>query len=82
MKYRYHGKISYTMDKEHPCVKCVEEYMEDKVFAFEDVYHIDKDYFWCEDEIIDYIKHDLALVAGGGYNTKHIHNVTFEIERI
>ena len=33
------------------------------------------------EEAIIYIKHDLKLVAGGGYNTDHIHNVKFEIEK-
>ena len=26
-----------------------------------------------------YIRRDLSLVAGGGYNSKHIENVTFQI---
>ena len=56
MKYRYHGKIKYTMDKEHPDVKYVDNWTEDKVFTSEDIYHIDKDDFYGEDEIIDYIK--------------------------
>ena len=34
-----------------------------------------------EEEAFIYIKHDLKLVAGGGYNTDHIHNVKFEIEK-
>ena len=82
MKVRYRGKINYTMDNKHPDFKCVKDCTEDKVITFEDIYYIDKDYFWSQDEIIDYIKHDLKLVAGGGYNTDHIHNVTFEIKQI
>ena len=34
------------------------------------------------DMIINYIKKDLKLVAGGGHNTDHIHNVKFEIRRM
>ena len=35
-----------------------------------------------EEDCVNYIKRDLKLVAGGGYNSDHIHNVTFEIERM
>ena len=34
-----------------------------------------------QDMIIRYIKKDLKLVAGGGYDYKHIHNVKFKIVR-
>ena len=77
MKRKYHGKIFYTMDKEHPDIKYVDNWTEDMEFSFEDVYSFDMDY--THDEIVSYIKHDLSLVAGGGYNTDHIHNVMFNI---
>lgn len=80
MKCKYYGKISYTIDDKHPDIKYVENWSENKVFTFEDVYHLNDDYTY--EEVIDHIKHDLKLVAGGGYNVDHIHNVTFEIERI
>jgi hypothetical protein len=67
------------MDKEHPDVKCVEDWTEDKVMKFADYYEFSTDY--TRDEIESYIKHDLMLIAGGGYNTDHIHNVTFEIKQ-
>lgn len=79
LKRRFHGKITFTMDKEHPDVKCVEDWTEDKVMKFADYYEFSTDY--TKDEIESYIKHDLMLVAGGGYNTEHIHNVTFEIRQ-
>lgn len=79
LKRRFHGKITFTMDKEHPDVKCVEDWTEDKVMKFADYYEFSTDY--TKDEIESYIKHDLMLVAGGGYNTDHIHNVTFEIRQ-
>lgn len=79
LKCRFHGKITFTMDKEHPDVKCVEDWTEDKVMKFADYYEFSTDY--TKDEIESYIKHDLMLVAGGGYNTDHIHNVTFEIKQ-
>lgn len=79
MKYKYHGKISFTMDKDHPDIKYVEDWTEDKIYTFDDEYSFSMDY--TEEEIIPYIKHDLMLVAGGGYNTDHIHNVMFDIHR-
>ena len=77
---RIYGEIKYTMDNEHPDRKYVEDWKEDKVFTFSDVYHFNEDY--TEEEAVAYIKRDLKLVAGGGYNSEHIHNVIFEIERL
>lgn len=74
---KYDGKINFTIDKEHP--DYVENY-ESLTFTFEDTYSFNDDY--TEEEAVAFIKRDLSLVAGGGYNTDHIHNVTFEIERI
>ena len=50
------------------------------MLSFDDTYTFDDSY--TEEECINYIKRDLKLVAGGGYNSDHIHNVTFEIERV
>ena len=81
---KYHGKIIYTIDGKHPDIKYVEDYTEEKIFTCEDVYTFDESYFEWEEEsnIKSYIKRDLMLVAGGGYNTEHIHNVKFEINRV
>lgn len=76
---KYHGKISFTIDKGHPDIKYVSDWEEDKVLTIEDTYTFNSDY--SKENIIAYIKRDLSLVAGGGYNTDHIHNVTFEIEK-
>ena len=76
---KFNGKITYTMDAEHPDKKYVEDWTKEKVFTFSDTYTFNSDY--TEEEAIIYIKHDLKLVAGGGYNTDHIHNVKFEIEK-
>lgn len=80
MKIRYSGEISCTIDNEHPDIKCVENWSEDTIFIFSDTYMFD--YPCDKDEVIAYIQRDLSLVAGGGYNTKHIHNVSFKIEQI
>ena len=79
LKRRFHGEITFTMDKGHPDVRCVENWTEDKIMKFADYYEFSADY--TKDEIESYIKHDLMLVAGGGYNTDHIHNVNFEIRQ-
>ncbi len=79
LKRRFYGKITYTIDKGHPDVNCVDDWTEDKVLDFEDYYIVSMDY--AKEEIESYIKHDLMLVAGGGYNTEHIHNVNFEIRQ-
>lgn len=78
MKYR--GKISFTIDRVHPDFKYVEDWTAGKIYTFEDVYTFDNDH--TEESIVAYIKRDLSLVAGGGYNAEHIHNAIFEIERV
>ena len=77
---RYYGKIKCTIDKDHPDIKYIHDWTENKEFEFDDTY-IFEDYY-TEEECIRYIKRDLRLVAGGGYNSEHIHNVSFEIRRL
>ena len=48
--------------------------------TFKDIYSINTDHFYNTTEILDHIKNDLQLVAGGGYNTDHIYPVYFNIE--
>lgn len=79
---KYYGKLTCTIDKDHPDIDYVRDWTEDKILTFEDVYAFSGRYGYSEDDIADYIKHDLSLVAGGGYNTDHIHNVTFQMEKI
>jgi len=79
IEMKYYGKINYTIDKEHPDIKYMKDWTEDKVLSFYDIYAFDDNY--TQEDCINYIKRDLKLVAGGGYNSDHIHNVTFEIER-
>lgn len=77
---KYYGKINCTIDKDHPDVQYVKDWTENKMLSFDDTYTFDDSY--TEEDCINYIKRDLKLVAGGGYNSDHIHNVTFEIERV
>jgi len=46
------------------------------------MYSFDNNYEWTTESAICHIKNDLKLCAGGGYDTKHIHNITFNISRI
>ena len=73
------GVIKYKVKKNHPDLQYIDEDKRNDEFEFCDIYHIDTDSFWCKDAIDSYIKHDLALVAGGGYNTDTIKNVKFII---
>ena len=71
------GKIEYTIDKDHPDIKFVPDWTANKVFTYEDKYVFNDAY--SEDDMWNYIKTDLALVAGGGYNADHIHNIKYTI---
>lgn len=82
---KYYGKITYEIDENHPDVNYVDGgWHKGKVFEYEDTYGFDERLYSPEDYdmIINYIKKDLKLVAGGGHNTDHIHNVKFEIRRM
>lgn len=76
---KYHGKITYTIDKNHPDIEYLKDYTEKDVFTYEDTYTFNESY--SKGFVAEYVKRDLMLVAGGGYNTDHIHNVKFEIKR-
>lgn len=85
---KYSAMIMYTIDTEHPD----RQYMENKstsiIRTYSDVYYFpveEKRSVWYNAEkeaIINYIKRDLRIVAGGGYDSKHIHNVKFDIMEV
>ena len=77
---KIHGKIIYTADAKHPDIKYMPDWNESKILTFEDTYIFDNCYTF--DDVEGYVKNDLSLVAGGGYNSEHIHNVKFEIARV
>lgn len=72
---RFKGKITFNILESHPDFQYVKN--ADEKLVYEDVYTFNHDY--TKEDISDYIKNDLSLVAGGGYDTKHICNVEFEI---
>ena len=78
MKKSILATIYYTVDSEHPDIQYIKNPSE--IQSFTDVYRFDTDYLGNIDryDMENYAKNDLRLIAGGGYNTEHIHNVTFE----
>lgn len=76
------GKIIYTIDKNHPDIKYMQDWKKGKTYKFEDTYFFDPNKFFSIDHFISSIKNDLKLVAGGGYDSKHIHNIKFEIRKV
>lgn len=71
--------IFFKVDNKHPDLKYIVH--PENIQSFEDVYIIDKSRFWCDD-LYSYIKNDLRLVAGGGYDSDHIYDVRFEFKTI
>lgn len=74
-KQKYHARINYDTDGNHPDAPNARGLM------YEDVYTIDTDLFMGYDSPEEFIREDLALVAGGGYDTRHITNVKYTIRR-
>ena len=76
---KINAKISYKVKPTHPDICDMPEHLwKGKVFTYEDRYRFNED--WDEEGAKAYIRRDLALVAGGGYNTKHIYDVEYEME--
>jgi len=71
--YKYDATIKYSTTEKHPDTPSATN------LVFNDVYRIDTSIFG--GDAVEYIKRDLALVAGGGYNTENITNVTYKITR-
>lgn len=80
MKRKIKGKIFYMVDKGHPDYQHIKN--PDEVQEFDDIYILDGNYFCTLADCKHCIKRDLSLIAGGGYNTEHIHNVKFEFETL
>ena len=76
------GVIKYKVKKNHPDLQYIKDEDRDKELEFDDVYMIDPDNFYGWDHIESYIKNDLKLVAGGGYDTDTIKNVKITLSRV
>lgn len=83
------GTLSYTVDEGHPDYGYMTDKQKHGINRVSDTYKFDlydpQDNpagYWDPDNLdgmIDYVRHDLALVAGGGYSTAHIHNVKLNV---
>lgn len=69
--------IIYRIKKTHPDKAYIKDWRPNKVYRFTDTYNIEPGSFWSLDDMRAYIKRDLRLVAGGGYNSDHIYKVSF-----
>ena len=75
---KYEGTIVYMIGPGHPDRKHVKD--TSKSFTYSDIFTFDREF--PVEVIEDYIKRELALVAGGGYDTDHIYNVNVTIKKI
>lgn len=80
MKRIFKAKITFHVTEKHSDAKYVNDIS--KPLEFEDTYTMDTDFFNDKEEILNNIKYDLKLVAGGGYDTENIYNVKFDIKEI
>ena len=76
---KYKGTISYRITEDHPDRKYFKGDISQRL-TFSDVYTFKED--MPKETIVAYIKADLALVAGGGYNADHIRDVKFTIKEV
>lgn len=80
MKRQYKGTLTCKFLSSHPDIEYVVGNIDDSI-TFEDVYYINtEDFENNTEEIYHYIKRDLMLVAGGGYNSDHIYDVSFNMQ--
>lgn len=76
----FKAKIIYKMFPSHPDKDyVVGGYDPEKYYEYEDTYRVDTDYFNGIRDVYLYIKRDLSLVAGGGYNDKGIYGEKYII---
>lgn len=73
----YIATLRYSIDKGHPDYS--ESIGEGTMLMSRDTYRIDPKCFYGNDDIESWIKNDLMLMAGGGYNSDHIHDKKFHI---
>lgn len=72
-KFKLKGVINYTTRANHPDIK-------DYTGDYDDIYTFDSEMYDIE-SAKNFIKRDLKLVAGGGYRTDTIKNVTINITK-
>ena len=80
---KFYGEIQYTINEKHPYYANAQK-ENDLPFiygfhTFFDLYEFDEPYE--VEDVEGYIKHDLRLVAGGGYKTDGVENAYFTIRK-
>ena len=79
MTREYKAKITYCINPEyHPDFESLDDWFIGRVYEFEDTYRFDVEY--AREDVTEYIKRDLSLVAGGGYDTRGIYAERFYID--
>lgn len=73
MTVTINAQITFDAASTHPDAPGAKE------IVFSDTYHFDTNYFEDRYAMIEYVKEDLMLVAGGGYETKHVLNPRFKL---
>lgn len=80
---KYYAEISYTINKDHPLYAEAEKNKDFKTMyglhKFSDIYDFAEG--WDEKEAEHYMKVDLMLIAGGGYQTDGVEEAFFEIRK-
>lgn len=75
---KYKASITYKITEGHPDREHVKD-MEESI-TFSDIYTFRSP---CSFEsVIGYMKNDLALIAGGGYNAEHIKDIEFSFTEV
>lgn len=70
------ARIQYEIDASHPDVEYVRGgWYDGMVFTYEDTYYFNNDVWDDVKAMKRHIERDLRLVAGGGYDDAHVHNV-------
>lgn len=82
MKRKIKATIRYMVDKYHPEYLYIKNPEQEQEYT--DTYTFDENYFGKLNraEMETYCKHDLMLVAGGGYTAAHIHNIKFTFAEV
>ena len=79
---RFLATIYYTAKETHPDRQYMKDWEPSKVYSYSDTYNFDDDIWTDEESMRNHMRHDMALVAGGGYNTDHIEIVRCTYEKV
>ena len=76
----FKATLKFKVDKNHPDIKCIKN--PDEPIKFSDTYRFNENYYNLNDiEEMEARAHsDLSIVAGGGYDAEHIHEISWEFE--